>query len=322
MICSDCLINEGLKIEAERIGIRNNNQCTNCNSFSGKKLNKEIIQKIVDRFFRQGSIDNDYHLPIYQLSFVEYEEMIPFTEETRADLKLLKANSGINIAYHSPRLTDLGYTDISAEIEIIEHEAKEKLNVLIDRLFSKFKDKTLNTNTKLFRIRVNPNSPRTNAEFDTPPKEYIREGRLNNKETPIFYCSEDLNTCVHEVKSTVYDNLYLATFKTKQPLKILSLIDYNKELDLHEMENYISYISYLFRTDLDYNMCQKLAIRAKERGYDGIEYYSFFSKVIGDRKSNIALFGYPMKDGILSLKSVNRLRIEKIDYKLNFGPVQ
>lgn len=248
--------------------------------------------------------------------------MIPFRKDIRDDLKLLKEHSGLNVAYHGPPLVDMGHTDISADIEIIEHEANEKINALIDNLFSKFTEKELNSQTKLYRIRINPKNPTNDSEFDTPPADFITEGRLNNKETPIFYCSEDLDTCVHEVKSTVYDMLYLATFETTKPLKILSLLDYRNGLDFDDMNNYIAYVSYLFRTDLDYKMCQKLAMRAKEHGYDGIEYYSFFSKVIGDRKSNIALFDYPLKNKTLKLKSVNRLRIEKIDYKLNFGPVE
>ena len=89
-----------------------------------------------------------------------------------------------------------------------------------------------------------------------------------------------------------------------------------------EMNNHISYIAFLFTTDLYYKMYRLLATRAKEHWFDGIEYNSFFSRVMNDRKSDLALFGYPLRDNVLTLESVNKTRIKEIKYKLNFGPFE
>ena len=322
MVCSNCLKNLGLRIEAEKIGAQNNTPCERCSSKDGFKLNITSIQKLIIRFFQFGSIDSSYQLPVYVLSINSSKEILPFNGDIATDLRLLNEESGYNVDYHGPPLRDLGYTEISSRIEDVHNETKEKIDLILDELLSKFTRKTLEKDFQVFRIRKNLINPNNDKEFDSPPKDLIVENRLNDSETSIFYCSNDINTCIHEVKATVYDDLYLATFRLLKPLNILSLLEYKSGISFEDLNDHISFISYLFRTDLDYKTCQLLAKRAKNLGYDGLEYYSFFSKVSADRISNIALFGFPIRDNILKLESINKIRFERIEYKLNFGPVE
>jgi hypothetical protein len=56
LICSDCFKDEGLKLDAFKIGIANSQICKNCKSKKGNKLTKELVLALCDRFFVRGSI--------------------------------------------------------------------------------------------------------------------------------------------------------------------------------------------------------------------------------------------------------------------------
>ena len=64
-----------------------------------------------------------------------------------------------------------------------------------------------------------------------------------------------------------------------------------------------------------------IAKRAKENGFDGIKYKSFFSKVRDREHSNIAIFGRPLAKNIISLKSLNRIRLYKVLYDYTYDPI-
>ncbi len=56
LLCSDCFRDEGLKIDAYKIGIDNDRKCPKCKSTSGHKLTKGLVQDLCYRFFVRGTI--------------------------------------------------------------------------------------------------------------------------------------------------------------------------------------------------------------------------------------------------------------------------
>jgi hypothetical protein len=95
-----------------------------------------------------------------------------------------------------------------------------------------------------------------------------------------------------------------------------------------------------------YEISRELARTAHQRGFDGIIYPSYFSMlrtgaqpfetIFGisvrhvpdmDRYataqiiSNVALFGRPLMEGKLKVKSINRVIVQRAEYALTFGPV-
>lgn len=56
LLCSDCLRDQGLKLEAERLGSEQEGTCPNCRSFTGRKLDKRTIETLVYRFFVLGTM--------------------------------------------------------------------------------------------------------------------------------------------------------------------------------------------------------------------------------------------------------------------------
>ena len=55
-LCSNCFHDEGLRLDAERIGIEINSACPNCGSDTGRKLDKEVIAALAHRFFVWGTL--------------------------------------------------------------------------------------------------------------------------------------------------------------------------------------------------------------------------------------------------------------------------
>jgi hypothetical protein len=100
-----------------------------------------------------------------------------------------------------------------------------------------------------------------------------------------------------------------------------------------------------FAADHSYEITRAIAIAASKAGFDGLLYPSYFSQVrsgampfetaygISVRQfpdaakyatstifSNVALFGRPIKEGILAVTCIDRLVIHKVHYDFRFGP--
>lgn len=95
-----------------------------------------------------------------------------------------------------------------------------------------------------------------------------------------------------------------------------------------------------------YPITRELARIVKSMGFDGISYPSYFSlthsrhppletilgmsiRHIPEFKNviemqtipNVAIFGYPIKEGSLTVKSINKLSLRQVNYNWNLGPV-
>ena len=102
-----------------------------------------------------------------------------------------------------------------------------------------------------------------------------------------------------------------------------------------------------FAGNHSYEICRDIAKKIKEAGYDGIIYSSYYSSLrtgampfetvygISVRMfpsykehaksqiiQNIALFGKPIAEKIVSVKCINRLILNKVIYDYHFGPVE
>jgi len=102
-----------------------------------------------------------------------------------------------------------------------------------------------------------------------------------------------------------------------------------------------------FAADHSYDISREIAAAARNAGFDGLIYPSYFSQVrsgampfetvygIAVRRfpnaamyatrgifSNVALFGRPIKEGVLDVSCVDRLVIHKVHYDFRFGPAR
>lgn len=172
-------------------------------------------------------------------------------------------------------------------------------------------------------------------------------GRLDTASLPILYASRDLELCVHECRFKAEDDLYVGTLGPANELKMLDLTELLIEEDVTEFESLDMAVHMLFLAgDHSYPIARDVAAAAKEKGFDGLIYPSYFSLLrtgampfetiygISTRKftnrteyeqskiaPNIAIFGRPVSEGRVIVKSINRLIISKAEYAFHFGPV-
>lgn len=152
------------------------------------------------------------------------------------------------------------------------------------------------------------------------------------------------------MRVTTEDELYVATLLPKDYLKCLNLsIILNKDRKVTEFESLDLTVYMLFLSGKhSYEVTREIGMAVKQAGFDGIVYPSYFSSIrngvmpnqamvygISNRRilqfksheesiisQNIAIFGHPIQEGKIIVKSVNRLMLTNINYNYHFGPAK
>jgi RES domain len=201
---------------------------------------------------------------------------------------------------------------------------------------------------RFYRIRINPRAPSSPAEFDSPPPEFCGVGRLDSQDFPVLYGSQDIQVCLHECRTTVDDRPFVATLQPTRDLKLLDLTHILREgSSASEFESLDIAVHMLFLAGkYAYPISREIARAAKEKGFDGIIYPSYYSLLrTGSRPfetiygmsirkipdleayatsqsiANLALVGRPLAQGVVTVKALNAVVLRRAEYSLSFGPV-
>lgn len=339
LICSECFKDEGLKIDARKIGAYNGKPCRNCNKKDGAKLTVKSIIHLAHRFFVKGtSWKVEYGAaPLIQFNDLQ-KTSINFKEPLKSDVVLIENNAKIGFFDYGPRLWMLGHIEPLKKLQ-----TKKYRKEVIDRIVKEYPVLTLTEETKFYRLRKNPDEPEKHSEYDSPPKS--GSGRLDSKRFPILYASPDIEVCIHECRATAIDKIYVSTLSPKSNLRLLNLAVVLEE-DCSEFESLDISVQFLFYAEShSYEITREIAKVAHKAGFDGIVYPSYFSSLrtgsyptetiygISIRKfpnykaaienqtiPNVALFGRPIKEKKVSVNCINKLILERIDYHIHFGP--
>lgn len=346
LLCSDCFKDEGLKIDAYKIGLELLEECPSCKSLDGKKLTQELIRGLAWRFFVSGTtIRCDYGAaPVIQTNEHHYGRSditpSPWLEN---DIKLIEDAAQIGFFHYGPRLWMLG------EVEPLKDlKKKDSRGSIIERVLREYPERLIVSGTKFYRLRINPENPANSNEYDSPPLEFSGSGRLDSSDFTVMYGSQDIDVCIHECRASSDDDIYVATFRTTRELRLLDLTHVLEE-DVTEFESLDMAIHMLFLAKShSYEISRAIAKAAKIAGFDGVIYPSFFSltrtgghpfetsyglslrRYLPEREKyasaftiqNFALFGRPLQAGAVSVASINRLIITQVTYQGHFGPVE
>lgn len=342
MICSECLNDEGLRLMAEKIGFLCTEPCKNCYSIKGVKLDIGRILQLADRFFRAGTMQRfDFGAAPAIIYNDMQETSVIFDKILEKDAKLISEKTGIGFFHYGPRFWMFGETEPLKALQ--DESQKEKV---IDEIIESYPSVIYNKNDKFYRLRKNPSSPECIEQYDTPPICY-GEGRLDTPELPIMYASLNLEVCIHECRSTADDEMYLATLNPVDELKLIDFsVLFEEEKNEFESLDIAVFMLFMARSNA-YPILRRISLSVMERGYDGIIYPSYFSMLhsgaepfettygISHRRintlreyeeskvqKNLALFGYPIKSGKVSVKRINKVFIRRVKYDIEFGPVE
>lgn len=343
IICSGCFKNHGLRLEAEKIGFYSKNTCSLCGSKEYRKLNKILLEKLAFSFFVRGTIHKVDYGAAPLIQFNEYQSTgVRFENELDIDIKIFEKQLGIGFFDYGPRLWMVGEIEPLKQMKLLNGEEKE----IFKKIIKEYPITSLSEEKILYRIRKNPEGNLNTTDFDSPPMEFLGNGRLDNKENPIFYCSTDLELCLHECRVSSEDQIYVGIFKPSKTLKILDLSVILDE-DCTEFESLdLSVLMLFLASQHAYKILQKLSNFIRESGFDGIIYPSYFSMLktgnipfetiigISNRRFNdfkayeankivqsIALFGYPLRDNKLDVISTNKLLLNQVKYDFTMAPI-
>jgi hypothetical protein len=345
LLCSNCFNDEGLRLSSAAIGQRDMSKCPNCGSQDGRKLNRKSVAILAQQFFVWGTIHRlDYGAsPLVQFN-KRQSTSIKVAPWLEPDLRLIGKTLQIGFFGYGPRLWMVGEVQPLKALQ----EPNTKADV-ITRILNEYPGRILGTDECFYRLRQAPSHPGEFQEYDSPPAEKLGQGRFDRTELPILYGSQDLEVCLHECRVTADDEVYIATLVPQKRLRLLNLAEALwEEQHVTEFESLDMAVHMLFLAGRhSYEISRDIATAAQKCGFDGLVYPSYFTllrtgatpfettfglshrRIPGGREharkntiSNLALFGRPLTEGSVTVRCINRVSLNKVDYKLHFGPIR
>lgn len=322
-LCSDCFSNIGLKAEAERVGIRTSARCPQCGSKLGRKLGDRQLEKLIARFFIKGTTPHGVggYASILQYNPMRQKDEVDLDERTARDWALIKGKIGAGLFFYAPHLWQIGVTEHYDDANVISDDT-------ISKITKNISVKNLPAGFKTFRIRKNLESEKALdiLQYDAPPSDLKREfGRFDDATNSILYTSPSLPVCLHECRTIITDDVFVATLETTTGLRLADLTaDYKNEPESpFEHLRYFFNGIFLTRDPAIYEIARRVAHSIKKTlSVDGFITDSFFTTVSQEPVSqNYCFFSEAMKSGKLSLHSLNRVHLETVAYTYVFGPV-
>ena len=306
---------------AARMGQLRSTPCINCGSSSVQQLDDQTLRTLFDLFFIDGTVPFGAGGKVPVLMGTPYKKMesVSFDPTLMSDYTLITDRLQIYAFNHAPALWTLGITDYEHCLDALDDNIE-----CLEHLLSRCRTWTLAKGSIVYRIRLNPSNARDAASYDTPPFNIKPDFfRFDGDDLPVFYGALEIETCIHECRTTLEDWVALATFEATSDISLLDLIE---GFDESSARNPYQSVGALFRGMMlqgkrQYPRCQLWARFVKSKGFGGIRYQSYFSQVKPQPCIDIALFGQPIADGRLLLRSLNRVKIEAVRYEYIFGPI-
>lgn len=342
-LCSNCFHDQGLRLDAEHIGIADSSTCSNCGSTTGSKLSADLVGTLAHRFFVWGTLQRcDYGAaPLVQ--FNQHQSTCistsPWFDE---DIRLIEKTIGVGFFYYGPRLWMVGEVE---PLKALQEPSSRAL--IIKRILTEYPTTLLRVAQSFYRIRKYPKMPENFGEYDSPPSDLAGVWRLDAPNFPVMYGSQDLQVCVHECRVSAEDDLYVATLSPTRDLKLLDLSALLQDERTTEFESLDMAVHMLFLAGRhSYDITRDIARAVHSAGYDGVVYPSYFSLLrtgsmpfettygISHRRvpqlheyeqaktiPNLALFGRPIDECKVQVRCINKLILSHVQYGILFGPV-
>jgi len=333
ILCSRCFSDEGLRLVSEVFGFKMEVACPNCGSALGAKLDLVAIRRVMQKYFNTGTMHHvEYGSAPVLASNSKRPTSVRLASWANGDLALITEKAGWGVFEYGPPLWMVGM--VGPLMRLIAEETRREI---IDRITSEYPARDVVADDHFYRMRRNVANPTSELEFDSPPEEFCGGGRLDSGDFPVLYGSQDMQVCVHECRTTVDDETYVATIAPTRTLRLLDLSPVLEEADgaVHfESLDLTVHMLFLAKSH-SYEITRHLARAAKEAGYDGIIFPSYFSLLrTGARPletiygisvrnfeglkgyassqiiPNVAIFGRPVKEGAVKVKSINSLYVD------------
>lgn len=321
MICSNCFHNEGLRLEAEKVGEESEEVCPHCKIQLWSKDQAGRMCAIADAKLFHAWLGASGHwgwAPVYWWIDDVRRDDTAFDQTLLDDYSLIKSDLGICVFHYGPALWRLGLTTQYDELQGADPSPTLKYIV------ESGTERLIAPGSKIYRVRLNPSTVSARGAFDTPPLSLKKDpGRFDDVGVPVFYGAFDIETCLHECRVALIDEVVLATFEASRPLRILNLFDAIAEPKPSDPWNSVGILmdKLCNSSTREYKKCRTIAQAVLKAGYEGILVKSYYSQVKDKPLPNILLFGFPEAEQKIKLHSLNRIKLNKVEYAFTLGPV-
>ena len=317
MLCLLCFHNEGLRRVASMYASAEASTCKRCGSFA-PTLTAEQTEKAAFEFFRNGSIParSQFGTERFRISDDACRNEAAFRSSLAADCDLLRSKLGIRIRRYDPSpLWRIGCGDIQLALATGAEETARVLREIVTSVPAV----VFPVAKVLYRVRLGRISP-DSSQFDPPPPDNReRYGRFDSPGVDILYTSLDIETCLHEARVVIADDITLATLHSLVELKLADLTAFPDNVRPHDSLRLLSR-TFSLGGENHYPSCRQVAASLRSAGFDGFIHESYFSLVKPSAPKNVALFGRPLRAGKLALASVNGIGIRNVEYSFTLGP--
>ncbi len=327
LLCSECFQDAGIRREAAAQGQRfDGRACPNCHAKKGMLLDKEGVEALQLQFFSWSTATHRYQIPVPVLGIGGGgdDQVQALRPETSSDWNLIKKITGNNLFYRSPRLFYLGITNHYGEYGCLRKQG------ILDEVLPKLRYRRIGRADEMYRIRSNLTEQQqfNEGQFDSPPVRRRGFGRFDHGKLPVLYASPSLTVCIHECRVTLADDVFVATLEPKRDLNLIDLSGNYDEPDnadpFDSVEWFLNGLMSSSRPNV-HRYCRRIANTLLEAtACDGLVYSSYFRNVAAADtlpRINYALFGRPIAEGKVGVKSINTVRLESIAYDFRLGPV-
>jgi hypothetical protein len=317
--CSNCFRDYGLRLSLFKAGRESDTPCPQCSSTSGRKLDWSALEDACTDFFVCGSTPTGRGIfaPLIQINKCHGSSDRFGTAELNADIDLLERVYGLYCFYYGPPLWQFGKPP--GEDGQVEW-SDEDLEYLIDHC----QEQLLSERAILYRVQLDVLERQLSDERFCSPPDALRTKfwRFDSDEVTICYTAFDVETCLHESRVTLQHNIFVATLELERDLRFLDLSSCKGPGEITPFENPAIWLgSLLYDGDDSYGVCRRLAARIRSRNFDGFTYASFFQQAAERTHVNAAVFGTPIRSGILRVASINNVRLNNMAYNWQYGPV-
>jgi len=172
--CSDCFNNEGLRLEAIKLGAAQG-KCPRCGSQSGAGLNDDQCSELLERFFIAGSMSvGPVGISPY-MTGVGNAHRMQFDPTLQSDFETLISIDSLGLRLRAPKTYLVGDTEHwDAFQEMIDYRKRtgnlpENAAAIVDKLLERCRKFVWAAGTRFYRIRKNPRSAISAAAYDSPP---------------------------------------------------------------------------------------------------------------------------------------------------------
>jgi len=326
MVCSDCFKNEGLRLEALKLGHTRSEKCPRCGSEKGAFLNENQCGELLEKFFIDGTMSiGTFGISPYKLGAGNPHD-IKFDLTLHDDFEILIAVDALGLRRRSPKTWHVGDTKHwGAFEEMIQYrrttgKLPENADETVDEILERCRKFTLRKGIRFYRIRKNLEASILAESYDSPSAQ-DRPSRLSRDGISVLYGAFDAETCIHESRCRIDDEICVATMETLVDLNTVNLGDapYHPEKDDPWTSPSI-FLSQVMRSP-QHDECQIIGERAFEHGISAVQFPSFFSQVLDNQHANIAIFGRPIREKKARIHSLNRIKLERVRYEYVFGPI-